>query len=628
FDADGRFDYTAATVFTGPDSFSLTASDGARESTPLAVPIEIVPAVDDPPECNVLLAAAPDAAGAYLVAGDRPVRGRIACTDDTPTAELTFALLSAPAHGTLSALTKESATSASFLYAPATGHRGADAFAFTIDDGVHGPRASGGTVRVVEPDTSAPRCSGRLHTPITADRYEVERGETVRGTISCLDLDGDELAFSVALLPTRGSLSALDTQRDSASFTYTAGADEGADRVELVAGDGTRSSNAVTLVIDVVEPYDAPPTCDIGLFTTPFASAAYPAQNRRPNPGIVSCVDDEGDPLEFTVAAPPQHGELAQFAPAHGFATFAYRAQGAYVGADAATVRVRDGAGGEETVTLMLDVHPSANGAPRCTVTLAAPLAGGVYELAAGVSADGQIACEDPDSDDLTIAIAEAPTRGALSVLAGGGSIREFSFSAGASAAGADRFVVRAVDALGAVTNVAVLLRIAAPATEPGERDPGPGDGGRGPGDGGPLPSPPLQPPGGSGAPGTPPETVPSRPPLPPSARALPPASLAGLRLAPMRKSRGLRLTFTAVPSQAIGVVVRTRLKRKLIVVGRATRRYARGGTQTLDVKLAPAGLRELKRRGSLALTVDITTRATGRAEARLTRKLLLRTSR
>ena len=65
--------------------------------------------------------------------------------------------------------------------------------------------------------------------------------------------------------------------------------------------------------------------------------------------------------------------------------------------------------------------------------------------------------------------------------------------------------------------------------------------------------------------------------------------------------------------------------KRKLVTVGRATKKYTRAGKQTLDVKLNAAGLKALKKQKKLALKIAITTTATGHASTTVDRSFTLR---
>jgi len=498
---DGSFTFTASRSYTGPDSFTLVANDGAQQSAPVDVPVEITVAVDDPPVCELAMSAGIDPDGAYLVAVSRITRGRVVCTDDEGQ-DLAFSLVAAPVHGAITALTKDTDATASFSYTPVAGYLGADSFTLAADDAVTGPQPIVVAIKVVDPGPGAPRCSGRLHTVGTDGGFEVESGESVHGTLTCFDPDGDELTFSVIRPPVAGAVSGLQSTPGSAQFTYTAGNTTGSDRLEMVASDGSQSSNVVRFDIRLVTPYDSPPECSAGLFATPLHDMTYPAENARPNAGIVSCVDDEGGPLTFDVIGAPQQGEIAGLNPQGEFATFDYVARTGYLGPDSAQLRVRDGAGGEDVVTFSVAVRTSSNTPPSCTATMQASLTQGAYDIAAGQAVDGQLSCQDAESDAVAITVSQAPARGTLSALAGAGTSRSFTFTAPRGPGGSDSFVLRAIDALGATRDATVAVRIAPqppPTQEPEAGSPGtvapvPGGTGTGtppagqPAPGGPLP--------------------------------------------------------------------------------------------------------------------------------------------
>lgn len=592
--ADGQFTYSAASGFTGADAFTLVASDGAHRTTAV-VSIQITASVNDSPICQVALSAGIDADGRFLIP-TRATPGRVTCTDDEGD-PLSFALALAPGHGTISGLAQDSATTAGFTLTPTTGYLGNDAFRVSVSDGVNAPQVIEVTVTVVEPTPSAPHCSGRLHTAQTADGYEVEAGETVQGTLSCFDADGDPLSYSVGLPPTGGTTTTPEASGGAARFTYTAGDTLGQDRFELVASDGAHSSNVVSVRVNIVAPYNSPPECSIGLFTTPLPSSAYPAENAQPNDGVVACVDDEGDPLSFDVTTAAQHGDIVGLTGSGSYASFAYVADPGFIGTDSATVRISDGAGGEDVVTLNVDVSASTNTAPTCTATVDAPQQAGAYVVAAGTSAAGQVSCQDAESDALAFDVLTAPTIGSLTALSGSGGTRTFTFTAPSGPGGSDTFVLRVTDARGATRHVAVAVRITA---TPTTTDPGTAAGAS------------TGAPGGAGGIAHP--------------TALASTQLGHLKLASPRKHDRVHLTFTTVTArQSVTVILRTGLKGKLTIVGKATKRYTKAGKHILDVKLTSAGRKALKKQHKLRLRVAISSTSPAHAPLTRNKRLTLR---
>lgn len=652
---EGRFTFTAAGDYDGPDTFSLGASDGTKAAEPVAVPVQITAAVNDPPVCELALftGAGPD--GSYGVSRGRATPGRVICTDDEDD-DIAFAITVAPGHGALSALQKDSRGSASFTYTPAAGYLGADAFTLAADDGTNGAQTSAVRVTVVEPSPTAPRCIGRLHTPRVGDDYEVESGEVVQGTLVCFDADGDPMTFSVLDPPTSGTLGDLvPGTSGSLRFTYTANAVTGSDHFEIGASDGALGSNPVAFDVSLVTPYDAPPECSASLFSTPLENGSYSAEDARPNAGVVSCVDDEGDPLRFEVETAPRHGAITGLAAEGQFASFDYVATRGFTGSDSARLRVSDPAGGQDVVPLDLEVGPSPNTAPVCSATLEAPLVRGFYEIAAAKSANGRLTCRDAEADAVTITVSRQPSLGVLGPLAGDGADRTFTFTAANGPGGEDRFVLRAVDALGTASETNVPVRVGRQIVpDPVPEDPAPvAPGADGPGLVAPVPTPPAS--GGAGNPPANP-TAPGSPVLPgvtppgPSARPPSQLSLARRSRTISVSSRGAleialkcsRGDGACVGKARIAMSVTTKTKRTVRLGGKtSTRTVVRkrtvtlaatrytvkaGGQSGLKLKLTSAGRKLLRtargRELKVVLALVPSSSIAGRATTKATLKL------
>lgn len=621
---DGGFTYTTSpTTATGTDAFQVTASDG-EHVVPLTVPILVTAATNDAPVCEATLSTGADAQDVFLVERDRPVGGQIVCDDDEGDV-LTFGLASPPAHGAVGAVTVQSRTRATFTYTPSSGYVGDDTFALSAADPSNPATVAVVDLRVAPPTPGAPRCTGRLHTPSDGGRYAVEVGELVTGTLTCFEPDGDPMTYRVATAASRGAVTTPTPSGGAARFTYQAGSDLGSDRFELAASDGSESSNLVAIDVDVVEETDSPPQCSAALFTELRSSGAYAAENRRANSGVVSCVDDEGGPLTFETSVAPAHGTIAGLVTEGTFASMTYSAADGYLGADTTSIRVRDGGGNEDVAELAFDVVASENTAPTCELTLSAPQAGGsTYELVAGASAPGSITCTDAEGDALTFASAPGPTRGALSPLTGSGGTREFTYTAPATA-GADSFVLRAEDALGAARSVTVAVSVAAaaPPDTPGPApspDPPPGGGGGSGGDAGPPVTGQAPP-----APAPPPNATPAPPAQTPPT---PVALLSALKFGAGKKGEAVRLTFKAGAGESVVVTLRAKVGRRTMQVGKASKRFTKAGSVTFDVKLSKKALKELRRTRKLTVSVKVVSKSSTAKTRTVNKRLTLRRKR
>jgi hypothetical protein len=111
--------YTPEANFYGSDSFSFVVNDGVVSSEPAEVLIEIIPVNDAPvAESQSAVTMVGQAVEITLVGSD---------IDGDP---INFNLVNSPEHGTLTG------AAPNLLYTPETGYSGADAFSFTVDDGV------------------------------------------------------------------------------------------------------------------------------------------------------------------------------------------------------------------------------------------------------------------------------------------------------------------------------------------------------------------------------------------------------------------------------------------------------------------------------------------------------------
>ncbi len=130
--------YTPAAEFSGSDSFTYRANDGAADSNTATVLIAVT-AVDDPPV----------ASGQSL---STPWRTAVAITlaaTDIDSGALTYAVVSGPANGTLSG------TAPNLTYTPTGGFSGGDSFTFRASDATSSSNTATVSISVSAPVTVA-----------------------------------------------------------------------------------------------------------------------------------------------------------------------------------------------------------------------------------------------------------------------------------------------------------------------------------------------------------------------------------------------------------------------------------------------------------------------------------------
>jgi hypothetical protein len=127
FNADGSFNYTPNSGYTGPDGFMFAAFDGSLESAPATMDITVIPVIvtNSPPvasdvACKVL-------EGTRL---DMRAPGLMAYCFDADGDVMTMRLATKAEHGAV-----DLGVDGSFSYEPHTGYVGADTFEFELSDG-------------------------------------------------------------------------------------------------------------------------------------------------------------------------------------------------------------------------------------------------------------------------------------------------------------------------------------------------------------------------------------------------------------------------------------------------------------------------------------------------------------
>src|SRR5206468_2563175 len=134
-DPDGSFTYTPAANFNGPDSFTYRASDGDLTSNLATVTITPAPVPDAPVAKDDSYGTDEDAPLTV------PAPGVLANDSDADGDRLTAALVTGPAHGTLTLR-----FDGSLAYTPAASFHGKDSFTYVARDG--SPTGDGASVTI------------------------------------------------------------------------------------------------------------------------------------------------------------------------------------------------------------------------------------------------------------------------------------------------------------------------------------------------------------------------------------------------------------------------------------------------------------------------------------------------
>ena len=265
-----RLTYSPAADYNGPDSFTFTVHDGNLLSNVATIHILVRPLND-----------APDAFDQSLVLDEDTTMPVVLSGSDVEGDPLTYAIVAAPLHGTLTG------TGANHTYVPAANYNGPDRVTFKVNDGQADSNVATVTL-TVRPVNDAPVASGQV--------LATDEDVPLPITLAAADLDGDALTYAVLAAPAHGTLTGT-----GASLTYKPAANyNGPDSFTFQVNDGHVDSNVATVGI-TVRPVNDAPVCS--------ASRAVPDRllwppNHRFEPIAIQGVTDvEGNPLTIRATA-------------------------------------------------------------------------------------------------------------------------------------------------------------------------------------------------------------------------------------------------------------------------------------------------------------------------------------
>ena len=410
---DGSFAYTPAANYTGPDSFTYTASDGSLTSNEATVAITV--------------AHAPVAAGAQLSTDeDTQLSGNVLdyVTDiDTPHAALTAALGSGPAHAQSFSLHPDG----SFTYTPKANWSGDDSFTYTASDG--SLTSNTATVAItVKAVNDAPVATGAQLSTDVDDQLSGNVLDYVT------DVDTPHAALTAALGSGPAHAQSFSLNPDG-SFTYTPAANyAGVDSFTYTASDGELTSNSATVAITVAQINDAPVAAGALLST---------AEDTALSGNVLDYVTDVDTPhaaLTAVLGSGPNH---AQSFSLHPDGSFSYTPAANYTGPDSFTYTASDGALTSNEATVAITVTPVGD----------APVATGAQLRAyVGTQLSGNVLDYVTDVDTphaaLTAVLGSGPAHAQSFSLHPDGS---FAYTPAANYTGPDSFTYTASD--GALTS-------------------------------------------------------------------------------------------------------------------------------------------------------------------------------
>src|SRR5207244_4081110 len=267
--------YTPAANYNGPDSFTFKANDGTLNSNVATVTLTVTPVND-----------APVATAQSVTTNQDTAKAMTLTATDVDGDTLTYAVVTAPTHGTLSGVAPN------LTYTPAAGHNGPDSFTIKANDGTVDSSAATVSLTVTAVNDA----------PVANAQTVTTAEDTAKAIVlTATDVDGDPLTYAIVAGPAHGTLSGV-----APTVTYTPAANyNGPDSFTFKGNDGTLNSNIAMVTITVTAVNDAP-----------VATAQSVTTNQDTAKAIsLTATDVDGDTLTYVVVTAPTAGTLSGPAP-------------------------------------------------------------------------------------------------------------------------------------------------------------------------------------------------------------------------------------------------------------------------------------------------------------------------
>lgn len=396
--------YTPTTGYVGSDSFTFTVSDGQFTSNSARVSITVSP-----------LNRAPTA-DPQSVTVERNRSISIWLTGRDPDFDsLTFAVITSPAHGSLSSF------GANQFYTPDPGYRGPDSFTFIVTDGKTSSSSATVSIDVVFVN----------HAPSAFDDSVFLNEDSPRSVfLSASDQDGDPLTYTIDA-PKHGALTGRPP-----NLTYTPEANfNGDDSFTYVVSDGTASSRRATVTLTVAAVNDAPTATSNAVTTAEETPIAITLRGS----------DIDSSSLSFSIISFPPDGTLSGSG-----ANLTYTPAPNVTGTRSFTFAVSDGSLSSFTATVTITITP-VNDPPQPKDDYVATDAGEALTINP-LANDADI-----DGDALALTSVTAPAHGHADIVTG-----QVVYTPDADFTGVDVFDYTAADPAGLSATAHVRVGVGA----------------------------------------------------------------------------------------------------------------------------------------------------------------------
>ncbi len=388
----GQVTYTPAANYSGPDTFTVSATDSGGASANAVVNVNVT-AVNDAPVFT--------SATALATNEDIAATLQLTATDADGNA-LSFTLLNSVQHGTITV-----SAAGAVSYTPAPNYAGTDSFNAQVSDGVGGTATTSVAITI----------SAVNDAPVLATAaIQTSEDNQLTGTLIFVDPDSGVTA-SLGSPAAHGQL----TLNAAGAYQYIPDTNYfGADNATITLSDGTITVNR-PLTITVLPVNDPPALTVVALNTN---------EDTTLNTQLMA-TDVEGDPIDFTIfaASGPTHGQASVTLTGQ----LQYTPDSNYSGSDSLVIMVRDGVY-LSTERFYITVN-SVNDVPVA--------ADDEFRIATGAPMTMNVTSNDSDVEGaLTVSIVQQPAGGTVTV----GANNVLTFTPVNDFAGPITFTYRATD--------------------------------------------------------------------------------------------------------------------------------------------------------------------------------------
>jgi gliding motility-associated-like protein len=381
--------YTPNADYFGQDLFTFSANDGQANSNTATVSIIITPVNTDAPLADAQNVSTPEETPVAIV-----LTGSDADLD-----ALTFQLVTAPAHGTISG------TPPGLMYKPSANYAGSDSFTFHANDGAL--TSADATVSITVTPVNDP--------PLAFDQtvpYDLNTPKAIVLTGS--DPDGDPITFTVTAQPLNGALSGT---APNITFTPDPGY-TGTDSFKFRVNDGTVNSSEAAVSLNLAPVSNNAPVASGQTVTT---------AEDTPLQLVLNAADDNGDNLTFSVTQSVTNGSISVSG-----SVVTYTPGADFNGGDSFKFDASDGVLTSNEAVVNITVTP-VNDAPHANSQS--------ISTDQNHAKDITLSGSDPEGDPLSYTIVTQPSHGSADIA--GATV---TYTPSINYAGSDNFTFRVND--------------------------------------------------------------------------------------------------------------------------------------------------------------------------------------